>query len=739
MKNTSVFRAVSSGLVPIMLVAHSAMAAIPEPDNLLYGTVTVDGTPVTAADTNVSLLLEYQGQIIDRYVMGEDPAAQDRYVLSVPLDVIDERRDGFLRKGDVLTVRYQMGTSRSAATEVVVDDRGTSVELNLALRGVDIIDGPDPNSQDTDGDGISDVAEVAAGLNPFDPSDALLDADGDGVNNLDEYLAGRDLNADDEPPLLIPPNDIEVPATGLFTRVDLGEATAFDALDGALTATNDARPQMPPGAHFVEWKASDKSGNVATETQLVIVKPIVNFHTDAVVAEGSSVELVAELNGPAAIYPVSIPYTVAGTAVGGGVDHTLANGEILIQSGLRGSVNFQVIDDGDGGETQETIVVTMGASANVVLGEKTLYTARISDQNIAPNVEMVADQGQGQTRLVVTDGGPVTVNALVSDPDPGDSHSYDWSFSDSQLLETDGDSSDGQFVFDPGNLSPGFYTVAVSVRDSSLAESRNDVVMAVLSEAPLLTSLDSDGDGITDDIEGFVDTDGDGIPDYLDDLEPENLIRAMASANEEYLIETEPGLKLSLGYTALSSKKNSAIVDVDDVALAFSLPPLEEGERSEQFPGGIFDFMVSGLAQPSDSAYVVLPQLVVIPKRAVYRKYSAETMAWNAFIENDRNAVYSAPGEEGFCPPPKSGDYRPGLNQGDWCVMLFIEDGGPNDADGLANQRIKDPGGIQGETESTTASGGGGGGRFDPFLLLLVALSAGLIYRSRRRRVDSGR
>ena len=104
-------------------------------------------------------------------------------------------------------------------------------------------------------------------------------------------------------------------------------------------------------------------------------------------------------------------------------------------------------------------------------------------------------------------------------------------------------------------------------------------------------------------------------------------------------------------------------------------------------------------------------------------------MAWNAFIENDRNAVYSAPGEEGFCPPPKSGDYRPGLNQGDWCAMLLIEDGGPNDADGLANQRIKDPGGIQGETESSTASGGGGGGRFDPFLLLLVALSAGLIYR----------
>ncbi|WP_157755411.1 choice-of-anchor U domain-containing protein [Marinobacter salinus] len=738
MKNTNVFRAVSLGLAPLMLVAQSAMAAIPEPDNLLYGTVTVDGAPVTASDSNVSLVLEYQGRVIDSYTMGEDPAAQNRYVLSVPLDAIDQRRDGFLRKGDVLTVRYQMGTSRSAATEVVVDDRGTSVELNLALRGVDIINGPDPNSQDTDGDGISDVAEVAAGLNPFDPSDALLDADGDGVNNLDEYLAGRDLNADDEPPLLIPPNDIEVPATGLFTKVDFGEATAFDALDGALKATNDSRPQLAPGAHFVEWRASDKSGNVATATQLVIVKPIVNFHTDAVVAEGSNVDLVAELNGPAAIYPVSIPFTVAGTAVGGGVDHTLASGEILIQNGLRGSVNFQIIDDGDAGETLETIVVTMGASGNVVLGEKRVYTARISDENIAPTVELVAEQGQGQTRLIVASGGVVTVNALVHDPDPGDSHSYDWSFSDSQLLEMDGNSSDSQFVFDPNNLSPGFYRVAVSVSDASLAINRTDVVIAVLNEAPLLTSLDSDGDGIADDIEGYVDTDGDGIPDYLDNLEPENLIRAMAAMGDEYLIETEPGLKLSLGYTALTSKKNGAMVNVEDIALAFSLPPLKEGEASEKFPGGIFDFTVSGLAQPSDSAYVVLPQLAVIPKRAVYRKYSADTMAWNAFVENDRNAVYSAPGAEGFCPPPKTAEYKPGLTQGDWCVMLLIEDGGPNDADGLSNQSIKDPGGVQGEAVSTTgSSGGGGGGRFDLFLLLLVALSAGLMYRSRNRRIHS--
>ncbi|MBE0486997.1 choice-of-anchor U domain-containing protein [Marinobacter sp.] len=731
MKNTKVFRAVAMGLAPLMLIAHSSLAAIPEPDNLLYGTVSLDGSPVTASDTNVSLVLEYQGHILDRYTMGEDPAAQDRYVLSIPVDSIAQRREGFVRKGDVLTVRYRMGNSQSAAAEVVVNDRGTITELNLALRGVDIIDGPGPDSLDTDGDGIPDIVEIAAGLNPFDPSDALLDADGDGVNNLDEYLAGTDINADDQPPLLIVPGDIEVPATGLFTRVELGEAYAYDALDGQVTASNNARELFSPGAHFVEWSARDRAGNVARDTQLVIVKPIVNLHTDQVVAKGSNVEVVAELNGNAAIYPVVIPYTVSGTAAGGGVTHTLANGEITISSGLKGSVNFEIVDDGNMAGSAETVIVTLGESENVVSGAKTVYTAMISDQNVAPTVRLIADQGgRGPTRMVVADGGPVTVSALVTDPDPGDSHTFDWSFSDSQLLETNGNNSDGRFVFDPSRLAPGYYRIAVGVSDSALAENRSDLVIEVLSQAPLLTSLDSDGDGIPDDVEGFGDANGNGIPDYLDNIGPDNLIRALATSAEAYLIETEPGLRLSLGYTALTAKRYSAMVTVEDISQAFALPALEDGEEPEKFPGGVFDFEIAGLSQPSDSAYIVIPQAAAIPKRAVYRKYSADTMVWNDFIENDRNAVFSAPGEKGYCPPPKSHEYKAGLSEGDWCVKLLIEDGGPNDADGLANQTIKDPGGVQGLPAPIARSGGGG--RFDLFLLTLIAISAGLIFRRSR-------
>ena len=58
------------------------------------------------------------------------------------------------------------------------------------------------------------------------------------------------------------------------------------------------------------------------------------------------------------------------------------------------------------------------------------------------------------------------------------------------------------------------------------------------------------------------------------------------------------------------------------------------------------------------------------------------------------NAVASAPGSNGVCPPPGSVSYLVGLNQGDGCVQLTIEDGGPNDEDGVANGAIVDPGGV---------------------------------------------
>lgn len=45
---------------------------------------------------------------------------------------------------------------------------------------------------DSDCDGISDADEIAAGLNPYDASDALADTDGDGLSNQEELARGTD-------------------------------------------------------------------------------------------------------------------------------------------------------------------------------------------------------------------------------------------------------------------------------------------------------------------------------------------------------------------------------------------------------------------------------------------------------------------------------------------------------------------------------------------------------------------
>lgn len=66
---------------------------------------------------------------------------------------------------------------------VVTDASGAKSNATLQLTIV----------ADSDFDGIPDSVETAAGLNPNDPSDAVLDSDGDGQSNLSEFAAGTDM------------------------------------------------------------------------------------------------------------------------------------------------------------------------------------------------------------------------------------------------------------------------------------------------------------------------------------------------------------------------------------------------------------------------------------------------------------------------------------------------------------------------------------------------------------------
>ena len=78
--------------------------------------------------------------------------------------------------------------------------------------------------------------------------------------------------SDTVPPVITPPADISVNATGVLTALPgLGEASATDNAAGSPAVTNDAPPYLPIGNTTVTWNATDSSGNWATATQLVTV------------------------------------------------------------------------------------------------------------------------------------------------------------------------------------------------------------------------------------------------------------------------------------------------------------------------------------------------------------------------------------------------------------------------------------------------------------------------------------
>ena len=168
---------------------------------------------------------------------------------------------------------------------------------------------------DTDGDGMPDLFEVENQLDP-NRDDANEDLDGDGLDNISEYRQGKNPTLDDVAPVLTVPSDVRIPASGWYTPVDVGIATAVDGLDGDLTAISDTlTDEFRPGVHTITWSAIDAAGNLAEVTQSIEILPLAQVPAKGRVAEGQTYSWTVSLNGNAPSYPVEIPFALSGTAI----------------------------------------------------------------------------------------------------------------------------------------------------------------------------------------------------------------------------------------------------------------------------------------------------------------------------------------------------------------------------------------------------------------------------------------
>ncbi len=79
--------------------------------------------------------------------------------------------------------------------------------------------------------------------------------------------------------------DLTINATALYTRVNLGEASAVDRFGNTLPVSLvNGAPLYPPGLNKAFWQATDSEGNSTIRSQNVCVNPLISLEKNQISA-----------------------------------------------------------------------------------------------------------------------------------------------------------------------------------------------------------------------------------------------------------------------------------------------------------------------------------------------------------------------------------------------------------------------------------------------------------------------
>jgi hypothetical protein len=210
---------------------------------------------------------------------------------------------------------------------------------------------------------------------------------------------------------------------------------------------------------------------------------------------------------------------------------------------------------------------------------------------------------------------------------------------------------------------------------------------------PTLGNNDADNDGLTDASEGYGDSDRDGIPNYLDSSAQAFFLPIDTGGR---VLQSLPGTKLSAG--ALSSALKNGLVSSVGVSKAEFLSNTISSSLIElgfEIISEVVNFELSGLPIGGSSKLVYpLSEEILNVATISFRKYDVSN-GWRAFVIDGDNYIASSRADEfGFCPLANSAMYQEGIVDGAKCLLIALNDGGPNDNDGIANGTISDPGAL---------------------------------------------
>ena len=298
--------------------------------------------------------------------------------------------------------------------------------------------------------------------------------------------------------------------------------------------------------------------------------------------------------------------------------------------------------------------------------------------------------------------------------------------------------------------------------DRSLSSTATKVVIDIAGSAPMITFDGSTPRGIAgsgSNIFEIILSSGEestgisvlgGVPTHLSN----------ADGAEGFTLATSGSVVP--GFYAYETNTADQVSNPRITANTLNLPPLPDGRTVDDAARdfGVFDFIVSDLA-PGGVATVVLRLNKEAGQREVdwqYHKYQQgfDGGEWSPYVRMGRDKIFSAPAP---CPsahasrePDEGGDgsytwhlAHDGIRNKDRCLLLEIEDGSVNDADGRVNTIVSDPGTLAGKISGIGGIGGGGGMDLWWLILLLGGMVSGTALTWRRSpfagflpRIDSG-
>lgn len=238
------------------LAVHAGLA---EPDVVVWGTVSIQGTPITARRTDVVLEARdsASGAVLASYRMGTLPAAGDHFVLRIPVQAdTPPSADPQAATLGTTTLQIQVATALQLLGQqpVPVPARGLFQRLDLVL------------SQGADANDLPDDWENAyfgsTGQNP----DA--DPDADGRTTREEFEAGTHPLQPDSPPSL---GISRIEGQSMITfRANAAAGPGYTGIRRLYTLESAVAVPSSPAAWFPESTANEVPGN----GQLVQVAPI---------------------------------------------------------------------------------------------------------------------------------------------------------------------------------------------------------------------------------------------------------------------------------------------------------------------------------------------------------------------------------------------------------------------------------------------------------------------------------